>query len=186
MKILVTLGFLFFFTVTGFTQKAEKKEKIPYLERDSLYRIHSPRKALLLSAVAPGAGQIYNKKIWKAPIVWAGMGTCVGFIVYNTKVYNEYRDNFIALHDGDASTLDTSGLPPDVLQAEMNRFRKYKEISYIALAGVYVLNMLDAYVDGYLFHFDINQDLTAGIRPYSSFDRNNRLNLGLSVSINLK
>ena len=170
-------------------QQKEKKEKIPYLERDSLYRIHSPRKALLLSAALPGGGQIYNKKTWKAPIVWAGMGTCVGFIIYNSKIYNELKHDYIALNDGDPTTNSTSDVPIASLQTEMERFHKYREISFIALAGVYALNMLDAYVDGYLYHYDINENLSAGINPIGQFSyrgNNQPGYFGLSVTLSIK
>lgn len=167
----------------------KKEEKTPYLEQDSLYRKHSPRKAILLSAALPGAGQIYNKKAWKAPIVWAGMGTCIAFIGYNTKVYKELKVDYIALNDGDSSTIISGETPPNIIQSEMERFRKYKEISYIALAGVYVLNLLDAYVDGYLYHFDINENLSAGINPLLGIpihQNNTTSYLGIKMTISVR
>ena len=165
MKIPGAIFFLLLLCQTGMAQQKDTKEKIPYLERDSLYRIHSPRKALLLSAALPGAGQIYNKKTWKAPVVWAGMGTCIFFIRYNDKIYKEYKEDYIAFYDNNPATVFDSALPINTVESEMNRFRKYKEISYLALAGVYVLNLLDAYVDGYLYHYEVNEDLTIGINP---------------------
>lgn len=180
---------LFLLVNVNFAQKEKKEEKAPYLERDSLYQKHSPRKAILLSAALPGAGQVYNKKVWKAPIVWLGMGTCVAFIGYNTKIYKELKQDYIALNDNDPNTINISDVPPQLLEEEMGRFRKYKEISYVALAGVYLLNLLDAYVDGYLFHFDIDESLSAGINPSMgllNYQNNTEGYLGMKITIALK
>lgn len=128
---------------------------------------HSPRKASLLSVVAPGAGQIYNRKYWKAPIAWAGLGTCVYFIQENTREYRRYKDAYIAIVDGDPSTTDEFNgrfSANQVLQVT-DTYRRWRDISYICLGAVYLLNVVDASVDAHFVRFDVSRDLSASLAP---------------------
>ncbi|HRD51964.1 MAG TPA: DUF5683 domain-containing protein [Flavobacteriales bacterium] len=128
---------------------------------------HSPRKASLLSAVLPGAGQIYNRKYWKAPIAWAGLGTCVYFIQENTREYLRYKDAYIAIVDGDPSTTDEFNgrfSASQVLQVT-DTYRRWRDISYICLGAVYLMNVVDASVDAHFVRFDVSRDLNASLGP---------------------
>ena len=139
----------------------------PVLEGDTLVlqKEHSVRKATILSAVIPSAGQAYNKKYWKMPIVYAGLGVCIYFIDWNTKEYRFYRDGLIAELDDDASTINTTGFESGALEQGMEQHRKWLDISWMSLTGVYVLQLLDANVDAHLFHFDVGEDLSFNIHP---------------------
>ncbi|MCH2199997.1 MAG: DUF5683 domain-containing protein [Flavobacteriales bacterium] len=148
----------------------------------ALVEEHSVRKATLLSTFVPGAGQIYNKKYWKAPIVYAGLGTAIYFIDDNTKNYRKWRDNLIAEEDGDPNTVNTTGLSSSVLRENMDLRRRWLDLSYIALAGVYVLNIIDAHVDAHLFHFDVSEDLTLIIHP--SVIPSYSVNAGIGLTMN--
>ena len=99
------------------------------------------------------------------PIVYAGLGVCIYFIDWNTKEYRFYRDGLIAELDDDASTLNTTGFDTSALHQGMEQHRKRLDISWMSLAGVYVLQLLDANVDAHLFHFDVGEDLTFNIHP---------------------
>ena len=128
---------------------------------------HSPHKATLLSAVLPGAGQIYNRKYWKAPIAWAGIGTCVYFIQENTREYRRYKDAYIALVDGDASTVDEFNgefSASQVLEVT-DTYRRWRDLSYIAFGLVYMLNVVDATVDAHFVRFDVGRDLSLQAAP---------------------
>jgi hypothetical protein len=128
---------------------------------------HSPRKATLLSALAPGAGQIYNRKYWKAPIAWIGLGTCVHFIQENTREYRRYKDAYIALADGDAATVDEFNgqfSAAQVLEVT-DTYRRWRDLSYIAFGLVYMLNVVDATVDAYFVRFDVGSDLSLQAAP---------------------
>ncbi len=128
---------------------------------------HSPRKATLLSAVLPGAGQIYNRKYWKAPIVWAGLGVSYGFIQRNTREYRRYKDAYIAVVDGDPTTIDefNGRISASQLLDVTNTYRKWRDLSYIAIGAVYVLNIVDASVDAHFVRFDVGRDLSLVVAP---------------------
>lgn len=143
---------------------------------------HSIRKATLLSTAFPGLGQIYNRKYWKAPIVYAGVGTCVYFIVDNTQNYRFYRDALIAETDGNPDTVNPTGAPASAIRPVMEQYRQWIDLSYIALAVIYALQIVDAHVDAHFFQFDVSDDLSASLRPTAI--TTNRINPGISLSIN--
>ena len=112
----------------------------------------SPTTAVLLSAVLPGAGQFYNESYWKVPII----GGLVGYFGYeyfrNNNLYKDYRDEYAASQteinpDGDF-TLKTL--------REFYRDQRDDFVWYFLI--VYVINMVDAYVDAHLFDFDVSED----------------------------
>lgn len=146
------------------------------------YALHSPRKATLYSAVLPGLGQVYNKKYWKVPIVYAGLGTCVYFISRNNSKFQEYKDALVAELDGDPTTLNTTIYTAGQLDQLQDTYRSWRDLSWIFLAGVYVLNILDANVDAHLFYFDVSKDLSMHVQPYLSPSA--RVNTGLSLILN--
>lgn len=163
---------------------ALSEDSVPLTPWQKKWRMeHSPLKATLLAAALPGAGQIYNKKYWKLPILYAGMGTCVGFIVDNTREYRVLRDSYIAVADGDPNTVpEYSGSASD-LDTEQDRFRRYTEISYMALLGVYILQIIDANVDAHLYHFDVSPDLSLEFHP--ALLNTGRVQPGLGISLRL-
>lgn len=141
--------------------KAQSSDTLSWRHR------HSPRTASILSAVAPGAGQIYNRKYWKAPIAWAGLGACVYFIQENTREYRRYKDAYIAIVDGDPTTTDEFNgrfSSSQVLKVS-DTYRRWRDLSYIAFGAVYLLNVVDASVDAHFVRFDVSRDLSAGLGP---------------------
>lgn len=128
---------------------------------------HSPHKATLLSAIVPGTGQLYNRKYWKAPIAWAGLGTCVYFIRENTREYRRYKDAYIALVDNDASTIDEFNGEFSAAQVldVTDTYRRWRDLSYIAFGLVYMLNVVDATVDAHFVRFDVSRDLSLQAAP---------------------
>lgn len=147
---------------------------------------HSPHKATLLSAVAPGAGQIYNRKYWKAPIAWLGLGTCIYFIRDNTREYRRYKDAYIALVDGDASTVDEFNgefSASQVLEVT-DTYRRWRDLSYIAFGLVYMLNVVDATVDAHFVRFDVGRDLSLQAAP--SFHTTSLGAPGLSLALTFR
>ncbi|HRH69625.1 MAG TPA: DUF5683 domain-containing protein [Flavobacteriales bacterium] len=147
---------------------------------------HSPTKACVLSAVLPGAGQIYNRKYWKAPIVWAGLGISFWFVQSNSKEYRRYKDNYIAVVDGDPTTIDefNGEVSASQLLDATDTYRKWRDMSYIALGLVYMLNIVDAGVDANFVRFDVGRDLTVGMGP--SLEMAAQGNAGLHLSLALR
>lgn len=147
---------------------------------------HSPKKATILSAVVPGAGQIYNRKYWKAPIVWAGLGASYWFIQSNNKEFQRYKTAYIAVVDDDPTTVDefNGQVSSSSLLDVTDTYRKWRDLSYIALGMVYMLNIVDASVDANFVRFDVGRDLTVGVGP--SLELAARGNMGFHLSLALR
>lgn len=141
-------------TTKDSTQITKKKKKEP-----------GPRNASILSAVIPGAGQIYNRKYWKAPIVWAGMGGVGYFFLKNQKEYKFYQDNLRKLVAGDSSALTATGLKTqDQIQTQKLVYRKRRDLCGFGLIAIYAINIIDANVDAHLKTFDVSDDLSLQIK----------------------
>lgn len=145
-------------------------------------QIHSPRKATILSAILPGAGQIYNKKYWKAPIAWGGMAACIYFIDFNLGEFNRYKSGLIALEDDNPSTINTTGLNSAQLNVQIDFYQRWRDISVLSLAGVYVLQIIDANVDAHLFHFDVDENISLQWSPFSLTSAGVAPGLGFSLN----
>lgn len=136
-------------------------------KKDSLRPPHSSTKAIILSAVLPGTGQIYNKKYWKVPIIYAGLGALIYSISFSNKNYHTYKDAYIARTDSDPLTTDNyPRYTDDNLRSLFEYYRRNRDLSYILAGTVYVLNILDAYVDAELFYFDVSDDLSINYSPF--------------------
>lgn len=146
---------------------------------------HSTKRATLLSAVIPGAGQIYNRKYWKAPIAWVGLGTCVYFIQDNTSEYQRYRTAYLASVDGDPDTVsefEGQFSPQQVLDVA-NTYRRWRDLSYVSLGLVYLLNVIDANVDAHFVRFDVGPDLGLGVGPSLPLAMQGQPGLSFSLSL---
>ena len=145
----------------------------------------NPTKAGLYSAVLPGLGQYYNKKYWKIPIVWGGIGTGVGVVLWNQKQYNRYRDAFIAQLNGQPHEFsDIAGISAEALGRTQDRAKRQRDYA-IAITGlVYILNIVDAVVDAHLYEGRKDPDLA--LKPTVIYDEFGKQNskAGLSLSYN--
>ncbi len=139
---------------------------------------HSPRKAVLFSAVCPGLGQAYNRKYWKIPIIYgAFMGLSYG-IMWNQQYFKDYKYGYIDFLNGTPNptwqNLVVEGKETDeahlawvkrVLKQKRDRYRRWRDMCIIGMAGVYALNIIDAFVDAQLIDFDISEDLSLNVSP---------------------
>jgi hypothetical protein len=149
-------------------------------------KIHSPKKAAIMSAAFPGLGQIYNEKYWKLPLVYGGFTGLILMFDYNQKLFVKYRDAYKLRVDGDSTTIDAfvNRLSDNTLFEAQKTFRRYRDLSIIGMGLLYVLNIVDASVDGHLYTFDVSDKLTMNIKPLI-FRQQNQYYQGLTININL-
>ncbi|WP_299522015.1 DUF5683 domain-containing protein [Winogradskyella sp.] len=145
-----------------------------------------PSKAAFLSAIFPGAGQAYNKKYWKIPIVWGAIGTGVYFYLRNDSQFDRYRDAYKRRLAGftDDEFSDANGNPlisDDGLIRAQQQFRRNKEISLLVTIGLYALNIIDANVDAHLLQFNVDENLT--LSPHYQYNQmENSSDLGVTLN----
>lgn len=147
-------------------EKGRVEGEVQEVTTESIYKIHSPKKATIMSAVLPGLGQIYNKKPWKVPILYGGFAVAGWFLNDNLKRIDLYKNGFIAETDDDPNTVNNTGFTPPQLEELINQYKTWRDLSYIAIAAIYVLNIIDANVDAHLFYFDVGEDLSLNIQPF--------------------
>lgn len=147
------------------------------------------RKATVMSAVLPGLGQAYNRKFWKIPIIYAGMGGC-GYLFYVSNYnYKQVRKYLVAEYDGDPSTVNTSNYSGESLQELKSQYHKNRDFSALGVVIFYVLNIIDANVDAHLKTFDVSDDLSIHIDPWQTYRGSagsGKMVTGLSIKLNFK
>jgi hypothetical protein len=149
-------------------------------------KIHSPKKATILAATIPGAGQAYNRKYWKIPIVYVGL-TAAGYsLVTNQKQYKDSKINYLALTDTMESTVSQSTKSAAELLADMDSYRRLRDLSVLALLAWHGLTIIDANVDAHFFNWDVSEDLSLQIRPRAIWAGGKNPGVGLSFIFNNK
>ena len=163
----------------------------------------NPKRALWLAIVIPGAGQIYNRKYWKLPIVYGGFVGCAYAMRWNNQMYRDYSQAYMDIMDNDPNTdsynqflhlgskIDASNIDryKTLFKKRKDRYRRWRDLSFFCLVGVYALSVVDAYVDASLSEFDISDNLSLKLEPTiinNSTERNplRQNSLGLSCSLN--
>ncbi|MBR1593704.1 MAG: hypothetical protein IJ659_02890 [Alloprevotella sp.] len=172
---------------------------VPAAPQPKAQFIPDPKRALWLAAVLPGAGQIYNRKYWKLPIFYGGFLGCTYALMWNQQMYRDYSQAYLDIMDDDPNTksyLDM--LPPryditgreerfkTIFKNKKNYYRRYRDLSAFAFVGVYLLSILDAYVDAQLSVFDISPDLSMHLEPavisQPGLRQTNAYGLGCSIN----
>ncbi len=194
LKIIIAV---IFFLATGIRVNAQERIKTDNKEAKtdsvsvSTKQEHSPRKATIYSAVLPGLGQIYNKKYWKVPIIYAGLATLIYCIDWNNDYYVKYKKAYSDITDSDPTTnsfkdLDIEGSWDFTNSSQVQQFterldnamtsaRRYRDLCIIGTAALYALNIIDASVDAHFFNFNLNDDLTVNWTPQPVMCMNQRL-----------
>lgn len=161
------------------------------------------KRAMWLALVLPGAGQIYNRKYWKLPIIYGGFVGCAYALRWNNMMYKDYSQAYMDLMDNDPNTqsynqflhlgvkIDETNIDryKTLFKNRKDRFRRWRDLSVFCMIGVYALSIVDAYVDASLSEFDISNNLSLRVEPTiinNSAERNvlKQNTLGLSCSLN--
>ncbi|MCA1756897.1 MAG: DUF5683 domain-containing protein [Bacteroidales bacterium] len=155
-------------------------------------RVVSPLKATMIAAAFPGLGQVYNRKYWKIPLVYAGFGAVGYSIVFNTSNFNSYLKGYQDLTDeipetnsyikllgkstytpgqidqalgSDEFDAQVSSWVEDQLRNAIDYYRRYRDLSYIGVAVWYLITIIDAHVDANLADYDVGESLRMEIEP---------------------
>ena len=138
-----------------------------------------PKRALWLALVIPGGGQIYNRKYWKLPIVYGGFIGCLYAMNWNNNMYKDYSQAYLDIMDNDPGTASYNRFLhlgaqvtdsnkdryKDIFKKRKDKFRRWRDLSFFVMVGVYALSVIDAYVDAELSVFDISPDLSLRVEP---------------------
>lgn len=147
---------------------------------------HSPTRATILAAVLPGAGQAYNRKYWKIPIVYVGWAAAGYFLYSNQKNYKDSKTGYLALTDTLESTVYQGDLTATQLIKSIDYYRRYRDMSVLVLLAWHGLTIIDANVDAHFFNWDVSEDLSLKIRPAALWAGSVKPGIGLSLILNTR
>lgn len=160
--------------------------------------IPDSNRSLWLAMVLPGAGQIYNRKYWKLPIVYGGFVGCAYALNWNNKMYKDYSQAYLDIMDDDPNTKSYEDFLPmnasiagqeerfkEIFRKRKDMYRRQRDLSIFCFIGVYVLSIIDAYVDAELSDFDITEDIALRVEPAVFNDGQSKKfnSLGLQCSL---
>lgn len=162
-----------------------------------------PKRALWLALVFPGGGQIYNRKYWKLPLIYGGFMGCLYAMNWNNNMYKDYSQAYLDIMDNDPNTASFNSYLhlgakitsanedryKQIFKSRKDKYRRWRDLSFFVMVGVYALSVIDAYVDAELSVFDISKDLSLKVEPtiMNNSSSNNPIQagaLGLNCSLN--
>jgi hypothetical protein len=165
---LVGMFFVFLYVMALYPVQLKAQSSNTQQDTVSKVKKHYPKLATIMSAVVPGAGQAYNKKYWKIPIIYVGLGTLGYLANHNNTRYKDFKKAYSVLYttNKDSSiALYGTDFNLNGLDYYKNYYRRYRDLYVIFTAGLYLLNIVDANVDAHLFDFDISDDISLRITP---------------------
>ena len=146
---------------------------------------HSPLTASVLSALLPGMGQVYNQKPWKLPFVYGAIASIYYVIDFNQRGYKRFGTALLEYPNNEFGQIRSES---DLIYLR-NGYRRNRDLAIIGMAGFYLLNIVDAYVDAHFFDWDISDDLAFNFEPLifsnpMANTANQNLTLGLRLNFN--
>ncbi len=167
---LLSLIFVCIFCISIHSSSYSQTDSLK-VKKDTLTSTHSATKATIMSALLPGLGQFYNKKYWKVPLVYAGLGVTTYFAITNSQKSALLKKAYGYRTDGDPTTIDylyANYSDASILSAQSYYQRNY-ELSCIIGVLIYLLNLIDASVDANLFDFSVKDDITFHLEPSTNY-----------------
>lgn len=179
LRAFILLFFIGFLSEGIFAQKdslqidTTKTEKITSkkLKKNIVYDPLAPSKAAFYSAIFPGMGQIYNKKYWKAPIVWGALALPVYYYQINNSDYKRYRNAYKLRKNGLIDEFTVNGVEIvsiETLETAQEQLRENRDMSLLTGVILYILQIVEASVNAHLMQFNTDDSLT--IKPQLIFD----------------
>ncbi len=163
--------------------------------------IPNSNRSTWLALIIPGGGQIYNRKYWKLPIVYGGFVGCAYALTWNNRMYKDYSQAYLDIMDDDDNTKSYEDFLPagygasyiesrleyyqNVFKKRKDFYRRYRDLSIFCFIGVYILSVIDAYVDAELSDFDISRDLGLKIEPVIFNEERGRLPSGIGLQCSI-
>ncbi|SDQ59983.1 DUF5683 domain-containing protein [Flagellimonas zhangzhouensis] len=152
----------------------------------------APSKAAFYSAVLPGLGQIYNRRYWKAPIVWGALGTGIYVYSYNNTEYRRARNAFkrrlAGFSDDEFYDINGDGSGPDIsdeaLQEAQENTQRDRDLALVITIALYALNIIDANVDSHLQQYNVDDNLALDFQPFIDINPfTNQPNYGMALVV---
>ncbi len=204
---------LLLFCSTIGTAQVLKADTVATTKKVKPIVVRSPHKATIYALIFPGLGQIYNRKYWKLPFLYGGLGGLLYGLNWNVKNYDKYRNAYLDFslfyewkYRTEGSTLkkptrarykkvyskkfdyEKSSESFDKwfkaqLKNRKDSFKHNRDLCYIGLGAVYILSILDAVVDAHLSGFNINDNLSLNVQPTTSYSSISGNTIGVSCRI---
>jgi hypothetical protein len=147
-------------------------------KKEKSKRYFDPDRAAMLSAVLPGAGQVYNKKYWKLPFIYGGAATFIYFYKVNNDFYIQYKKLY-----QEAASVSGNSQEALIYLRQRTYWRRNRDLLLISAVGAYGIVIADAYIDAHLKGFELGEDLVLRINPHTELLANGSTSKGLTFSL---
>ncbi|MEY3236455.1 MAG: hypothetical protein RI883_556 [Bacteroidota bacterium] len=165
--------FLFGVFVLGYTCLFSQDLPDTLVVKDTI-KVHSPKKAVIFSAIIPGAGQVYNhlampkgkkKAYWKVPLIYGALGSTTYFIIKNQKTQKSLKQEYSNRLNGGALNNEWGNYDDQGLLTLYDQYLNWRNLSILGFSAIYLVQIIDAGIEAHFVHFDISQDLSLAIEP---------------------
>jgi hypothetical protein len=144
---------------------------------------HNPKKAVIMSAIIPGLGQVYNKKYWKVPIIYGAGGAFVYYLGYYQDKYTKFRTALATGEAGRKYLIDGREYDFESLKSGQDYYRRFRDLNALGITAIYFLNIVDAMIDAHFFYYDVSDNLTMHIQPAVFNNPGATSSLGLQINL---